>query len=164
MLFKLVDFDQDTIVLLFFNGYICLEIKALNIVHDLNSKSSAIQQNRKENPTDSDELNNADLSKMLKCLNYPLQQLCLKSNIDSHGNHVASPYTNSRFSFSKSSNDLFKSSKEKVPLHVRYCISLILGEFGDANLLQSSNKYKFVRDLPLVSFFACFRKFKFMKI
>lgn len=111
------------------------------MVHDLNAKL-----NIQPNASDSSE-KYSDLGKILKYLNYPLQKLIIKSNIDAYGNRVSSAF-GAGFISSKESN-LFKSNK-KVPAYIRYCLNLILGEFGDGNLLQSTNKYKFVRDLPLV--------------
>ncbi|CAF0892514.1 unnamed protein product, partial [Brachionus calyciflorus] len=139
--FKLLNFDQHLISLAFFNDLIQVQIKATNLVNDLTSK---ISLNNSLDPNESSDILFDDINKKLKYLNYPIKEINIKTSVDSYGNNLLT--RTSRISLSN------KYSKNKVPLFVRYCINLILGEFKldqDGYLILSENKYKFVRDLPI---------------
>ena len=99
------------------NDLLQLEIKAANIVGDLNSK--LINQA----PSDMNEI----LAQQ-KCLNYPIQEI----------------------NFSKVSSFEKNLSKRKVPVYMQYCVDLVLAEIGEGDLIKKKNKYKYVKDLPLV--------------
>ncbi len=74
----------------------------------------------------------------LKYLNYPLQKVTCRSLVDADGVYRPSIYsTNSH-------------APRKVPVYVRYCIDLILGEIGEGDLMLARQKCKYVRDLPMV--------------
>jgi hypothetical protein len=64
--FKLINFDQDTLLLSYFYDFIQLEIKGKNFVSDLNAKADY-----------------ADLDTQQKCLNYPLQRIICRRTIES---------------------------------------------------------------------------------
>ena len=100
------------------NDFLQLEIKATNIVGDLNSK----QLNQAPN-------NLNEIISQQKCLNYPIQEI----------------------NFRKVSSFENNMSKKNVPVYMRYCINLVLEEIGEGNLIKLKNKYKYVKDLPMVS-------------
>lgn len=136
--FNVVNFDQDTIQLSFFNDLIKVQIKATNLVNDLATKFCW-------QPNESNEFLLDDVNKKFKYLNYPLKQINIQTNVDSYGNKILTRA--SRMSLSS------KYSKNKIPVFVRYCIALIMGEFSldqDGNLNLAENKFKFVKDLPIV--------------
>jgi hypothetical protein len=115
----------------------------MNLVNDLTSR---ISLSSPEEANESSDVLFEDINKKLKYLNYPIKHINVKTSVDSYGNRM-----NSRASRMSLSN---KYSKNKVPLFVRYCINLILGEFRldhDGNMILSETKYKFVKDLPIVS-------------
>ena len=73
-------------------------------------------------------LENMELDKdQQKHLNYPLEQVIVRSNLDS-------------------------SSNKKTPIvYLRYCVELILGEIGGTGNIMPMYKYlKYVKDLPKV--------------
>lgn len=102
------------------------------MVSDLNTNSKVKKQ------VDMNEL-------MQNCLNYPLQSVVFKQLLDTQGNFIGSPLNRTN---RKDSNNL--NPNKKVPIYIRYCIDLVLNEIGDGDLLLTNNKYKYVRDLPLV--------------
>ena len=82
----------------------------------------------------------------LKYLNYPLQKINCRSLVDSYGCINANLYNNAT---STNLTGIVQSSK-KVPIYIRYCIDLILGEVGEGDLTILNKKYKYVKDLPLL--------------
>lgn len=136
--FNVAYFDQDNIQLSFFNDLIKVRIKVTNLVNDLMTKSSW-------QPNESNEFLFEDVNKKFKYLNYPIKQINIQSNVDSYGNKILTRA--SRMSLSN------KYSKNKIPMFVRYCIALIIGEFNldsDGNLNLNDNRFNFVRDIPIV--------------
>ena len=87
-----------------------------------------------------------------KYLKYPLQGIYCKSMIDMQGNHSPNPFgRSSRYSISTNTQDLKRLHSIKIPPYLRFCVDLILGEFGSGNLMEKTNKFKAVKDLPFVS-------------
>lgn len=120
-------------MLLVFNDLIQVEIKGTNLVKDLNVKLN-IQ-----------DLNDvAELDKQQKNLNYPLESISIKSNIDSNGYFTLPLHAN---------HNVPLRNKKKVPAHIKYCVELILGEIGVGDIVSSKKKYKYLRDLPYVNLF-----------
>ena len=140
--FKILNLEKDTILLSFFFDFIQLEIKATNIIKDLNSFQHKLA-----------ELNGLN-SLIRKCLNYPIQKLTTRSLIDSKGNSTESPFQMS----DRDRNLMKKRATKRVPDYVKYCISLILEEIGDGDLVSANKNYKYIKDIQLVRFelFAAF--------
>ena len=150
MPFKIDYYDQDTIILSYFYDFIQVEIKATNIVSDL-----SIMKKTSSKASAARNAHGADLHHQLKYLNYPLQKVTCRSLVDSDGTYRPSIYASiasqsDLSSSSTSSSSSSSSSSRKVPIYVRYCIDLILGEIGEGDLTLTHKKYKYVRDLPMV--------------
>ena len=122
--FRIGYYDNDTIVALFMHDLIQVEIKGTNIVKDLRNQQSDTFQTY---------------------LNYPLDQVLVRSNID--------PTTNTFNSQFKSINmhptNLFRGNKT-IPVYLKYCVELVLGEIGSDNIMQSNKKIKYVKDISSV--------------
>jgi hypothetical protein len=101
------------------------------MVSDLNTKSKIQNQT---GPNESTQQN------------YPLQSIIFKQLLDTQGNFIGSPVNRAN---RKDANSL--NPNKKVPVYIRYCIDLVLKEIGDGDLMLTNNKYKYVRDLPMVS-------------
>lgn len=127
--FKIANFENDTIKLSFFYDLIHLDIKISNIINDL---SASQQQN-----------NMRDLNQQQrKYLNYPIQQLFFRSSVDKTSGSVLADAAGS------SLKKVLGSSK--VPVYLRYCIDLIVGEIGEGDLMALKKKKTnlYVKDLP----------------
>jgi hypothetical protein len=134
--------DSDSITVTFFYDLIELEIKASNLFKDMNLKNSL-------RPVESLD----EFYKREKYMQYPLQQIYCKSLIDVYGNCIPSPGfgRNSRMSMSHT-QELSRFCTTRIPPFVRYAVDMVLGEFAKGNLLESSsNRIKYVKDLPIVS-------------
>ena len=77
-----------------------------------------------------------------KCLNYPIQEISFRK-VTSFENNI---------------------SKKTIPVYLKYCIRLVLGEIGEGNLIKIKNKYKYVKDLPLVCVFIIFFHYFFQQM
>jgi hypothetical protein len=134
--FKLAEYDNDTIVLLFFHDLIQLEIKGKNIIKDLKSSTSVSSHGDQfcERPElDKDQQRH---------LNYPLEKIVIKSCSSS----------NSRLSCSLKSMEN-NNGKKKIPnVYLRYCVALILGEIGNGNIMPLYKNIKYIKDLSMVKY------------
>ena len=131
----MVNLEKDTILLSFFHDFIQLEIKATNIVNDLNS----YQQK-------SSDLNSLN-SILQKCTKYPIQKLTTRSLVDSVGNSIDSPF----YMSDQDRNLLKKQNSKRVPVYIRYCVNLILEDIGDGDLMCTNKRYKYIKDIQLVN-------------
>jgi hypothetical protein len=149
--------DSDSILVSFFHNLLEMEIKAKNLYNDMNMRASL-------KPVGSLE----EFYEREKYLHYPLQQVNFKSVVDSESDCVPSPLSrrNSSPMFSRSSmsatitQDLSRfchAKLRKIPLYAKFCLSMVLGEVGEGNVLQNcgwaAGNIKCVKDLPLVSDF-----------
>jgi hypothetical protein len=108
---------NEDIALSYFFDFVQLEIKAANIINDMNN----------------------DMNAHMKFLNYPLTKIYFRSTLDAFG--------------LADSNNCFTNkngTKNKVPMYLRYCINLILGDIGEGDIMVLNKKYKYVKDLPMV--------------
>ena len=126
--------ENDTILLSFFFDFIQLEIKATNIVNDLNSFQ--------HHSSDLERLN--DL--LQKCGKYPLQTLTNRSLIDSVGNSIDSPF----YTTEQDRNLLRRKNSKRVPVYIKYCVNLVLEDIGEGDLMSHNKRYKYIKDIPLV--------------
>lgn len=83
-----------------------------------------------------------------KYLNYPLEQVIVRSNIDPATNTYSSQYK----SINMHSSNLFRGNR-KIPVYLKYCVELVLGEIGCGNIMLSNKKIRQVKDLPMVKSF-----------
>lgn len=132
--YTLVNFENDTILLSFFFDFIQLEIKATNIVNDLNS----FQRYSSDLETLNTLLN--------KCTNYPIQKLTTRALIDSVGNSIDSPFYVSE----QDRNNLRRKNSSRVPVYIKYCVNLILEDVGDGDLMSLNKRYRYVKDIPML--------------
>jgi hypothetical protein len=125
--------EKDTILLSFFYDFIQLEIQATNIANDISSVD-----------------HNEQLFKENKCLNYPILGLCTRSTIDSakSSSSLNTPY----YSTHQDKKSLKKKTKKNVPIFIQYCVDLVLKEIGEGDLLETNKKYKYIRDIPMVTY------------
>lgn len=121
-----------------------MEIKGTNIVKDL--KNARFQQvNLDEQFAASMPDNNNIDATLQKYLNYPLDQVVVRSNIDPETDMYSSQYR----SINTHPSNLFRGNK-KIPVYLKYCVELVLGEVGRGNIMTSNKKINHVKDLPIV--------------
>ena len=132
--YTLVNLEKDTILLSFFFDFIQLEIKATNIVNDLNSFQRY--------SSDLETLN----SLLNKCANYPIQKLTTRALIDSVGNSIDSPF----YVTEEDRNNLRRKNSNRVPVYIKYCVNLILNDIGDGDLMSLNKRYRYLKDIPMV--------------
>ena len=84
--------------------------------------------------------NDTSMDAQLKYLNYPIQKLFFRSMVDVPNAHDVL--------YSQLNNA--EPSKNKVPMYLKYCVELILGDIGQGDLLTQTKKYKYVKDISMV--------------
>ena len=91
------------------------------------------------------DLRNQQLETFQTYLNYPLDQVIVRSNID-----PTTKTFNSQFkSINMHPTNLFRGNKT-IPVYLKYCVELVLGEIGSDNIMQSNKKIKYVKDISSV--------------
>lgn len=136
--------EKDTILLSFFYDFIQLEIQATNIANDISSEGTGSSSSNNSS-------NNCEnyLFKDSKCLNYPILKLVTRSTIDSakSSSSISTPY----YSTNEDKKSLKKKTRKNVPIFIQYCVDLVLKEIGEGDLLETNKKYKYIRDIPMVT-------------
>lgn len=84
--------------------------------------------------------NDTSMDAQLKYLNYPIQKLFFRSMVDVPNAHDVL--------YSQLNNA--EPSKNKVPMYLKYCVELILGDIGQGDLLTQTKKYKYVKDISML--------------
>ena len=133
----MISFENDSFTLSFFNNLILLDVRVPNIFNDL----SHIQLDINESNEVSDLLHNR------KYLNYPIQHISLRTLVDSSTGTI-------NYNMLSNYKAMATSAKknEKVPIYIKYCIELIIGEIAtDRDSLTLKRSYKQVKDLSMVN-------------
>lgn len=135
----MISFENDSFTLSFFNNLILLDVRVPNIFNDL----SHIQLDINETNEVSDLLHNR------KYLNYPIQHISLRTLVDSSTGTINYNMLSNYKAMASSTTTAKKN--EKVPIYIKYCIELIIGEIAtDRDSLTLKRSYKQVKDLSMV--------------